>query len=186
MPEEMNDYSGPYKPDLSFEDFSKEFLLKLIRVWQYGWLIMSDAWYYAVRKRAGMDMADDCMADVWEDVGIKVNPRLAKVANIDTGNMEGCVKVLQLPLDNTQGPTYKARAKIHDDKHATLTVEHCNFLNWVEKHEPERIKGGCEKSEARSMKTYLVNPKMEVWPSKLPLTKKEGEPYCVWEFEIKD
>jgi len=27
---EMNDYSGPYNPDLKFDDFSKEFILKLM------------------------------------------------------------------------------------------------------------------------------------------------------------
>ena len=32
MAEELNDYSGPYKADLTFADFSKDFLLKLMNV----------------------------------------------------------------------------------------------------------------------------------------------------------
>jgi hypothetical protein len=33
---EVNDYSGPFKADLRFSDFSKEFLLELIKNWQWG------------------------------------------------------------------------------------------------------------------------------------------------------
>ena len=40
MAEELNDYSGPYKADLTFADFSKDFLLKLMNVWQHAWLHM--------------------------------------------------------------------------------------------------------------------------------------------------
>jgi len=31
---ELNDYSGPYKHDLVFEDLSKEFLIKLMLQWR--------------------------------------------------------------------------------------------------------------------------------------------------------
>ena len=44
MPE-LEDYSCPFKPDLTFEDFSKDFLLKLMTGWQFAWLRMADAWY---------------------------------------------------------------------------------------------------------------------------------------------
>ncbi len=54
MPEEMNDYSGPYRPDLTFDCFSKEFLLKLMKTWQYAWLHMSGAWYEASQVEVGL------------------------------------------------------------------------------------------------------------------------------------
>ena len=47
---EMDDYSGPYDPNLTFNDFSKEFILKLMQVWQYAWLHMTEAWYDAVKE----------------------------------------------------------------------------------------------------------------------------------------
>jgi hypothetical protein len=40
---ELNEYSGPFKPDLTFDDFSKDFLLKLMTVWQYAWIRMSES-----------------------------------------------------------------------------------------------------------------------------------------------
>ncbi len=62
---ELNDYSGPFKPDLRFEDFSKEFLLKLIHSYEYAWLRMSGAWHTAVRKRLGNDAANECNLEAW-------------------------------------------------------------------------------------------------------------------------
>ena len=49
---EMDDYSGLYNPNLTFNDLSKEFLLKLMQVWQYAWLHMTEAWYDAVKEKA--------------------------------------------------------------------------------------------------------------------------------------
>jgi hypothetical protein len=37
MPE-LQDLSGPFNPNLKFEDFSKDFLLKLMTEWQWAWL----------------------------------------------------------------------------------------------------------------------------------------------------
>jgi hypothetical protein len=54
---EMNDYSGPFRPNLKWEDFSKDFLIKLMKVWQYAWLEMAGQWHTAVHKRFGPEAA---------------------------------------------------------------------------------------------------------------------------------
>ena len=45
MAEELNDLSGPFNPDLTFRDLSKEFLLKIMEVWQFAWIHMATAWW---------------------------------------------------------------------------------------------------------------------------------------------
>jgi hypothetical protein len=35
MPE-LTDYSGEYKPDIKYEDFSKDFLIKLMNIWRWA------------------------------------------------------------------------------------------------------------------------------------------------------
>jgi len=50
MPDELNDLSGPFNPDFTFDMFSKEFLLKLFQGWQYAWLHMSESWYNRSRR----------------------------------------------------------------------------------------------------------------------------------------
>ena len=65
MLEELNDLSGPFNPELKFEDFSKEFLIKLMHSWQRAYLRLSAIWYQAVLERFGMDAADSCNLEVW-------------------------------------------------------------------------------------------------------------------------
>ena len=58
MPD-MEDYSGPYKHDLQWEDFSKDFLIKLMLAWQKAYLRLNAFWYEANTARSGMDTAND-------------------------------------------------------------------------------------------------------------------------------
>ena len=90
---ELNDYSGPFKPDLTFDDFSKDFLLKLMTVWQYAWIRMSESWYTAVSERFGADAANDCNMQAWVKVAERVNPRYPKVANFQLNTVLDSLEV---------------------------------------------------------------------------------------------
>ena len=120
MPE-LTDYSGPFNPDLKFDDLSKDFLLKLIEIWQYSWLHMTEAWYDAVKKRFGDDVANHCENEAWITVGERVNPRYAKVANIQLNTIADCLKCIQLPLDNITGGLNTAELDIKGKDVAILT-----------------------------------------------------------------
>ena len=94
---EMDDYSSPFKPDLKWDDFSKDFLIKLMKVWQYAWLEMAAQWYNAVEKRFGPEAANECHYDSWVNVAKRVNPRYAKIANIELNTVLDSLKAMQLP-----------------------------------------------------------------------------------------
>jgi hypothetical protein len=183
---EMNDYSGPFRPDLTFEDFSKDFLLKLMHVWQYGWLHMTEAWYNAVKQRWGVDAANDCETQAWETIGERVNPRFAKVANIELKTVVDSLKCLQLPLDNTTGGLFPAEAKIINPNHVIWTIPRCRSLEFFEAKEPERIKHVCHINEKRIIERYLVNRKIKVTPLKLPPRKSPDDIACQWEFTLEE
>ena len=183
---EMNDYSGPFQPDLTFNDFSKEFLLKLMHVWQYGWLHMTEAWYNAVKQRFGVDAANECETQAWETIGERVNPRFAKVANIELNTVVDSLKCLQLPLDNTTGGLFPAEAKIINPNHVIWTIPRCQSLEYFEAKEPERIKHVCHINEKRIIERYLVNRNIKVTPLKLPPRKSPDDIACQWEFILEE
>lgn len=183
---EMIDYSGPFNPNLTFEEFSKEFLLKLMHVWQYGWLHMTEAWYNAVKQRWGVDAANECETQAWETIGERVNPRFAKVANIELNTVVDSLKCLQLPLDNTTGGLFPAEAKIINPNHVIWTIPRCRSLEFFEAKEPERIKHVCHINEARIIERYLVNRKIKVTPLKLPPRKSPDDIACQWEFKLEE
>jgi len=184
MPE-LNDYSGPFKPDLTFNDFSKDFLLKLMHIWQYAWLQMDAAWFDAVKERFGDKASYDCATAAWVRVGERINPRYAKIANIPLNNVIDSMKVLQLPLDNTTGGLYPVEHDIKSDNHVIVTVKQCRSLLFFESKAPERIEPICHRLEPQVMAKYVANPKIKVTPLKLPPRKSPEEIACQWEFKIE-
>ncbi len=86
---ELDDYSGPFQPDLHLSDFSKEALMKLVEV---GGSIYGDVnrqWYRAAIKRFGQEVADEMHHEVWFAEGgagdheNEVIPRLMNFAHED-------------------------------------------------------------------------------------------------------
>jgi len=71
---ELNDYSGPYKHDLVFEDFSKEFLIKLMLQWRRQYLRASGYWWEGIHKRTSLELADEIQLEVWNRIGARQCP----------------------------------------------------------------------------------------------------------------
>jgi hypothetical protein len=188
MPE-LEDLSGPFNPDLKFEDFSKDFLLKLMKIWQWAWLHMARAWYEAIEERFGSDAANDCERAAWLTIGERVNPRYAKVANIELNTVLDSLKALQLPLDNTVGRVFPAKFDIKSPNHVVLTFSDCPALSALERSAPERIEPMCHILEKLALEKYLLNPNIKVTPLKLPplppQRRSSGEIACQWEFKLE-
>ncbi|MCX5998081.1 MAG: DUF6125 family protein [Chloroflexi bacterium] len=181
---ELNDLSGPFNPRLTFGDFSKGFLIKLINTWQWAWLQMDAAWFDEVKKRHGEQTAWECDLEMWLRVAERCNPRYAKVANIPLKNVVDSLKVLQLPLNNTMGGLYPVEYDIKNENHAFVTVRKCPSLEWCEKQAPERVAPMCHVGKPAIMKKYVVNPAVEVKAVKLPPREVPGDIACKWEFKI--
>jgi hypothetical protein len=183
---EMNDYSGPYNPDLTFNDLSKDFILKLMQVWQYAWLHMTEAWYDAVKEKMDKETADVCETAAWCRIGERVNPRFAKVANIELKTVLDSMKCLQLPLDNTTGGLFPIQLEIINPNHVIWTIPQCRSLQFFEAKCPERIQYVCYENEKRVIERYMVNRKIKVTPLKLPPRKGPNDIACKWEAKMMD
>jgi len=183
--EEMKDYSGPFKPDLKYEDFSKDFLIKLMKVWQYFYLEMASAWYDAVEKRFGFDAANECEAEAWIRVVKRSFPRLVKAANIDLKTVLDSMKVMQLPPDNSVF-MYPVEFEIKNENHVIATIKKCSGLEYWEKHRPERIDAMCRGTALVLDPMYAANPKVKGKAIKLPPRKSQDEPACVWEWTLEE
>jgi hypothetical protein len=184
MPE-LDDLSGLFNPDLKFTDFSKDFLVKLIGVWQWAWLQMDAAWFDEVKKRYGDKVAWECDLEMWLQVAKRCNPRYAKLANIPMKNVVDSLKLLQLPLDNTMGGIFPVEYDIKNENHAIVTVRKCPALEWAEREEPVRIVPMCQMNEPQIIQKYIVNPGIEVKALKLPPRNSKDEVACQWEYRLK-
>lgn len=188
---ELNDLRGPFRPDLKFEDFSKEFLLKLMNVWQFSWLWGHTAWYEWIIDRLNIDEANQAGLAVMTRVAETVNPRYAKLARVELSTVVDSLKIVALPLDNAIGGLFPVEYEIKNDNHVILTVKQCrNLLGWEKMEDQEeakkRIDFWCGIAEKPILEGYLVNRKIRVTALRLPPRSSPDEIACQWEFKIDD
>ena len=182
---ELNDYSGPFNPRLVFDDFSKEFLLNLIHVWQWAWIQLDAAYFDEIKKRSDDKTAFDCDLEMWLKCAERCNTRYVKIARIPMKNVVDCLKALQLPLDNSMGAIYPVVYDIKNENHAILTVQRCPSLEWCERNAPERIVPMCQINEPQIIEKYKVNPDVRVTARKLPPRKGPDDIACQWELKLE-
>ena len=75
----LDDYSGPYKADLRFTDFSKEALATKFLPWSEKYMLLCvDGWFGEVGSRYGADTAAEIEWTAWND---QVVPELERMKN---------------------------------------------------------------------------------------------------------
>lgn len=182
---EYADMSGPFDPDLKFEDFSKEFLLKLINVYQFAWVQLATAFMRIIGEKWGMDEAELVNLEAWKRMSKKVNPYYCRAGNFKPVTVLDSLKALQLPLDNTIGPIYRMQYKVINENHVIMTLPRCRTLEAIERDEPERITTICRVLEKIMIEHYLMNDYIKVTPLKLPPRKNKDSFCCQWELTLE-
>jgi hypothetical protein len=76
---ELPDYSGPYKADLRFTDFSKDALANKFLPWSADYLqLCVDGWAHEVAKRYGADTMAEIEWAAWNDLVVPEIERMTK------------------------------------------------------------------------------------------------------------
>ena len=57
---ELRDYSGEFDPDLSLDDFSKDALVGIVKLYSQLFMGVDGIWYSTVRDRHGEEEALTC------------------------------------------------------------------------------------------------------------------------------
>ena len=65
---ELMDNSGPYNPSRKFEDFSEEFLIKLLKAYMRAYTLVDGFWNTEVRNTGKLAEEDiiNCEIGVWK------------------------------------------------------------------------------------------------------------------------
>ena len=186
MPE-LDDYSGPYKPDLKWEDFSKEFLVKLMHTWQVAHLSLSAFFHDELHKRLGSQAADEVELAVWSRVAEHTYPKYAAVANIQLNTVVDSMKLLDMGPDGRVGTgLIQGNIEIINENHVVGTTTRCRILEALEATDPERIKWFCHVVEPQVTQMCLNNPKIKVTHTKRPPRSSPDEIPCQFEFKIEE
>jgi hypothetical protein len=189
---ELVDNSGPYNPNRKFEDFSKEFLIKLLKAYMSAYTLADGFWNTEVRKTGKLAEEDiiNCEVGVWRSLANSVQRNIAKLTNIrlPVKDVVEALKIWQIqPESNINPDIYLAETDIKDNNHVILTIVRCRSLEWFEEHTPERIEPICHRIEVPIMKAYChaLHPDMTVQALKLPPRESRDEIACKWEIKLE-
>ena len=185
-PMELDDYSGPFRPDLTFSDLSKTFLLRLMHHWQLAWLELDGAWFYAVRERLGFEAGIDCYMRAWPSRAKRLQPRYQEIANYRPETVREAMKGFHLGPGNVTGGLLRCEYDFKNDNHLIMTVVQCRTLLSHEVEEPEMIYPGCHILQKPVFESNLGNPRIRVAPLKLPPRNSPDEIACQWEFKLEE
>jgi len=191
---ELQDYSGPFNPDLKFEDLSKDFIIKLIQRYAAGYMRLGEFWFRRMAALVGPEkaMLEDAV-DAWTKQAYWFIPKIAQTANIEVKDIVDAMKVWQLMLDGFLTGRYRAQFNIKDKNHVIHSNIYCSDLMYFqEKNMKDRIKWVCghEGVEIRSIRPYLqclipnAQVKQLLGPPGSGLPSKEGI-CCQWEYTLK-
>jgi hypothetical protein len=99
MKKELKDYSGPYNHHLKWEDFSKEFLVKLLKSWQGAYLGIQGDWIQVVSEKYGSEAGDACALEALLLQADRMIPQWVELGNIKLNTVLDSLKVIQLAPD---------------------------------------------------------------------------------------
>ncbi|RLC92574.1 MAG: hypothetical protein DRI39_08105 [Chloroflexi bacterium] len=183
--EELKDYSGEFRPNIRYEDFSKDVLARLLKAYCKELLLLDAYWQQEVENRLGSDAAFECTLANWTRIGKYEMKWAMEALNITGNDVAAYVKTCQMIASFAQD-VFDYDFDLKSNNHAVLTVRHCPALVSLEKNAPEKIVPTCQVLEEEAMKAYTraVNPAIQVRGLKVPPRKSRDEIACQWEFKI--
>jgi len=184
--DELQDYSGDFRPHLKMEDFSKE---ALIRLWQLGgklYLGLDGIWFGVIKERFGEELAVELDTEVWKRVEMPEWQRCTAAMNIQGDDVATMFKVMQ--IDPGGAAIMDMEFDLKNRNHGIVTFKRCAPLEWIEKHgTPARQKNACDMDITWFNDwAHMLNPKIKVTPLKLPPRKSKDEVACIWEFKLEE
>jgi len=184
---ELKDYSGPYRHDLKWDDFSKEFLVKLMKLWQRAYLGIQGAWIQIVSEKFGSEAADHCSLEALLLQAERMIPQFVETGNIELNTVLDSLKVIQLAPDgHTESELFGGEVDIKNENHVISTTTKCITCEFLEAFAPEKIEWLCYTMEQPVMEKFLNNPKIKVTPLKRPPRKSADDSFCQWELKIEE
>jgi hypothetical protein len=187
---ELADYSGDFIRNISYQDFTKDTMAKLLTEFARAMVAMDGFWHTKVADRLGPDEADTWGAEIWGTMYAQhVIPRIRRAVNIQGNDVTAWAKYCQLDPGLPMG-VYDYDIDVKSENHAVFTVNRCPALLFMEKEGKGREAivcrpGGMEHEVMRRW-AKVFNPAMEVKALKTPPRKSKDEiPHCQWEIKLE-
>jgi hypothetical protein len=181
---DLEDYSGPFDPELKWQDFSKDLLIRLLKVTSNLYNGMPGFLYYAIRDRYGdqvaMEISDEAYA-----VGTQMQYQYLK-RELKLGNkVEDCLKYQQFGVDVAN---MDVQCELKNENLGIVTIRNCTGVAYWERHnQPQMWEWACHQLAVREWQNvaHWINPKIKCTPLKLAPRTSKDDICCQWEYRLE-
>jgi hypothetical protein len=166
-----------------FENFSKEDLLKVIKVYAKNWLAHDGCWFLAAEEKFGMETAIELDTKSWDKFAVSEAKRIKNEFNIpDNGGLEALEKAFQYRL---YAPINKQAVEWINDKKMIFKMIECRVQKLRrQKNLPDfpcKSVGIVEFTNfAKAIDTRIKTKCISCPPD------KATDFYCGWEFTLEE
>jgi len=186
---ELNDYSGPFRPDAKLQDFSKDAILNLWRTGSLIYMMLGGLWFDVVKDKVGIEKALEWEKEVWlKRGGCENDIRVSMDAlNIHGNDVAALLKAFQFAPG--EAGWIDIACELKNPNHGILTATRCPALEIFEATgDTVRQKHACEDICVPGMQltAQYINPQMKCRAAKLPPRNSPDEIACQWEFVLDE
>lgn len=185
---ELDDYAGPFRPDLRLEDFSKEALVKLCREFMLAAHLLDRAIMPAILQRFGPQAMEELAIEEWRGASPVYTERIRRAMGIEGDDVPAIFKSLQ--LDPGFPHEYMdVRYEVIDARRGRFWLNACGALQDVEPWGEARVVSMCHHIEDPTFDATVqaINPRARCRPlHRPPRDPADRVPVCCWEVVIDD
>lgn len=177
----MDEYGGPYLPDLDFKDLSHDALAGIAELYTRLIRVLDGFWYLTVMDKTNITEATACDITTWKSMIKYELSFITKQLHIQGNGLDALFKTLQFEPMFMQT---EYTVDFVNSNEVMMTVTRCPVLEALEKEKRGREDQICRVVEPIIMREYTsyFDPNIEIEPLSLPPRDKPGEICCVWQF----
>ncbi len=182
---ELTDYGGPFDPDFTHLKFSKETILRLLKVYSEYMLRVDGFWYLTVMQRWGNAGAFECDKRVWGKAQLFELQTISRILNIRGNDVATVMKAVQA---SPWMWLYDYSIDLKNPNHAIVTYYTCPTLTALEREGTGRERLICREFEPviLGMIAHYFNPNIRVTPIRVPPRTDYHDICCRWEFKLEN
>lgn len=183
---ELDDYSGPFRSNLRYTDFSRKQLSWMVIMAHHYHYDIQKAYRAYIEKEYGYNGVLQTEKNIWEEtMSPNIHEFISETMNITGKDIEAFMKHWQVELNSLPGDNYEVIFEMPAKNRGTITVNRCPLAAEYEaRGQANKLKGictnRCSNTMEKSARLYNDNIRLKV----LAMPPRQSENHICCKFAL--
>ncbi len=188
---ELQDYSGKFVPSIKFEDFSKDTLVKLVKLYSKIFMGYMGMWNTVMKQYMSAEELVKYETEVYVKTARQfIAPGVINALNIEGNDVLTLLKLMQTVPDGARQDMFDSVYEVKNNNHVIFTIKKCpTLLFWEKRGDTKSMNIVCSVGgmEEITIQEYanIINPDIKISALKLPPRKSADDIACQWDIKLE-